>query len=81
MAEGGRARAADPARALAIAVTGIAGPGGGSAQKPVGLVHLALAGPHGTVHRACRYGDRGRSGVRLATVATALDMLAAALPA
>ena len=61
--------------ALAVAVTGIAGPGGGTATKPVGLVHHACAGPGVTVtHRRVVYeGDRGA--VRLATVATALDMM------
>ena len=60
---------------LAVAVTGIAGPGGGTAAKPVGLVHHACAGPSGAVlHRRVVYpGDRGA--VRLATVVTALDMM------
>ena len=60
---------------LAVAVTGIAGPGGATDTKPVGLVHHACAGPDGAiVHRRVVYlGDRG--GVRLATVETALDML------
>jgi nicotinamide-nucleotide amidase len=62
---------------IAIAVTGVAGPGGGSSEKPVGLVHLALARRgHNLVHRECRFGERGRSEVRLATVRVALDMLA-----
>ncbi len=62
--------------ALAVAVTGIAGPGGGSADKPVGLVHLAARARNGRIlHREMRYGDLGRDGVRLATVATALEML------
>jgi nicotinamide-nucleotide amidase len=61
---------------VAVAVTGIAGPGGGSAEKPVGLVHLAAASRSGhLVHREMRYGEIGRSGVRLATVGTALEML------
>ncbi|MGF0538208.1 CinA family protein [Agrobacterium sp. ES01] len=61
---------------LAVAVTGIAGPGGGSADKPVGLVHLAAKSRTGTLlHRDMRYGDLGRDGVRLATVKTALEML------
>ncbi|MCV9965349.1 CinA family protein [Pararhizobium sp. BT-229] len=61
---------------LAVAVTGIAGPGGGSVEKPVGLVHLAAASRGGNViHREMRYGDIGRDSVRLATVRTALDML------
>ncbi len=62
---------------FAVAVTGIAGPSGGSAEKPVGLVHLAASGRNGEMlHREMRYGDIGRSGIRLATVRTALDMLA-----
>ncbi|MEI2300345.1 CinA family protein [Ensifer sp. MJa1] len=61
---------------FAVAVTGIAGPSGGSVEKPVGLVHLAAAGRSGALlHREMRYGDIGRSNVRLATVRTALDML------
>ena len=61
---------------VAVAVTGIAGPGGGSADKPVGLVHFAAAGPDGVVHHAARFGDIGREGVRLASVEQALHMLA-----
>nr|WP_143523465.1 CinA family protein [Pararhizobium arenae] len=61
---------------VSIAVTGIAGPGGGSAEKPVGLVHLAAARRNGEIfHREMLYGDIGRQGVRLATVRTALEML------
>jgi len=61
---------------LAVAVTGVAGPGGGSAAKPVGLVHLAAKSRAGKlIHREMRYGDIGRDGVRLATVRTALEML------
>jgi nicotinamide-nucleotide amidase len=63
---------------LAVAVTGIAGPGGGSAEKPVGLVHIAAMRKGGkTFHRECRFGDIGRSAVRIATVDTALEMLSA----
>ncbi|EJZ21440.1 CinA family protein [Rhizobium sp. Pop5] len=61
---------------IAVAVTGIAGPGGGSAEKPVGLVHLAAKARTGTlVHRKMLYGDIGRAEVRLATVRTALQMI------
>lgn len=61
---------------LAVAVTGIAGPGGGSADKPVGLVHLAAKARTGRlIHREMRYGDIGRDKVRLATVKSALEML------
>ena len=67
---------------VAVAVTGIAGPGGGSVEKPVGLVHLALKNRSGAIdHREMRYGDIGRDQVRLATVKTALDMLLAAVQA
>ncbi|MGO6814781.1 CinA family protein [Rhizobium leguminosarum] len=61
---------------IAVAVTGIAGPGGGSAEKPVGLVHLAAKSRAGAlVHRKMLYGDIGRGEVRLATIRTALEMV------
>ncbi|OWV75388.1 damage-inducible protein CinA [Rhizobium sp. R339] len=61
---------------IAVAVTGIAGPGGGSAEKPVGLVHLVAKSRTGAlIHRKMLYGDIGRSEVRLATIRTALDMV------
>lgn len=72
MAEGAlRASAAD----LTVAVTGIAGPDGGTPEKPVGLVHLACARRgKSTLHiREVFPGDR--TAVRLATVAKALEML------
>lgn len=59
----------------AVSVTGVAGPGGGSAEKPVGLVHFAAAGPRGTVHLERRFGDIGRDAVRLESVRVALDLL------
>ena len=61
---------------LSLAVTGIAGPGGGTEEKPVGLVHIA-AGRAGeaTLHRECRFGDIGRNEVRLKSVETAIEML------
>lgn len=63
---------------LAVAVTGVAGPGGGSADKPVGLVHLAAKARNGAlIHHEMRYGDIGRDKVRLATLKTALEMLIA----
>jgi len=76
MAEGALARSrAD----LAVAVTGVAGPGGGTAAKPVGLVHLALARKDGpTETRRMLYGEIGRSRVREETVVTAFEMLLAA---
>ncbi|PHQ72179.1 MAG: damage-inducible protein CinA [Sneathiella sp.] len=61
---------------IVVAVTGIAGPGGGSKTRPVGRVHLAVATKDGiAVHRKMDYGDIGRSEVRIATVKTALEML------
>lgn len=61
---------------IAVAVTGIAGPGGGTPAKPVGLVHLAAARRDGAgLHEEARYGDRGRAEVRLATVRDALRLL------
>jgi nicotinamide-nucleotide amidase len=61
---------------LAVAITGIAGPGGGSADKPVGLVHFAAAARDGRlVTRERRCGDIGRAAVRRASTAEALEML------
>ena len=61
---------------FSVAVTGIAGPGGGTSEKPVGLVHLAAQRRSGRIiHRQMLYGDIGRDNVRLATVRTALEML------
>jgi nicotinamide-nucleotide amidase len=61
---------------LSVAVTGIAGPGGGSAEKPVGLVYIAAARLGGEVlAREYRFGDIGRAQVRLRTVEEALALL------
>ena len=61
---------------IAVAVTGIAGPGGGSLEKPVGLVQFGLAVRDGAVISAeRRFGDIGRGAVRLATVETALSLI------
>jgi len=61
---------------VSVAVTGIAGPGGGSDEKPVGLVHIAAArAGEATETRECRFGDIGRNEVRLASVVAALDIL------
>jgi nicotinamide-nucleotide amidase len=73
-----RAMAEGVRRALAsdygIGITGVAGPGGGSAAKPVGTVHLAVAGPSGVSHRQVRFpGDRER--VRWQSSQLALEML------
>jgi nicotinamide-nucleotide amidase len=73
MAEGALARSrAD----LAVAITGIAGPGGGSEAKPVGLVHFGIAVRGGeTRHLERRYGDLGRAAIRARAVADALELL------
>ena len=61
---------------LAVAITGIAGPGGATPGKPVGLVHFAVAARDGRiVHREQRYGAIGRSAVRERSVLEALRML------
>ncbi len=61
---------------ISVAVTGVAGPGGGTSEKPVGLVHLCVqAEGQPPRHREMRYGDLSRTAIRLATVETALDML------
>jgi nicotinamide-nucleotide amidase len=61
---------------LAVAVTGVAGPGGGTPMKPVGLVHLAVARENKPIfHQVMRFGDVGRSEVRRLTVIEALGML------
>ena len=59
----------------AIAVSGIAGPGGGSTDKPVGLVHLAVTYNDKLIHHELRLGDIGRANVRLETIDKALDLL------
>ncbi len=64
---------------LSVAVTGIAGPGGGTPMKPVGLVYIAAARAAPEIEiraRECRFGDLGRTEIRLATVETALQLLA-----
>jgi nicotinamide-nucleotide amidase len=62
---------------IVVAVTGIAGPGGGSDTKPVGLVHITAARRGGArLHAECRFGDIGRDEVREATVRTAIELMA-----
>jgi nicotinamide-nucleotide amidase len=61
---------------LAVAITGIAGPGGAVPGKPVGLVHFAVASRDGRItHRECRFGAIGRTAVRQRSVVEALRML------
>jgi PncC family amidohydrolase len=73
MAEGARqAFGAD----VAVSTTGIAGPGGATERKPVGLVYLATAGPSGIVTRECHF-DGNRAAVIDAATEAALEMLLA----
>jgi nicotinamide-nucleotide amidase len=75
MAEGARQRSG---ATWAAAITGIAGPEGGTPEKPVGTVWLALAGARGTAAKPAKYrGDRGQ--VRLQSAFGALQMLREAL--
>lgn len=60
---------------IAVAVTGIAGPGGGTAHKPVGLVFIGCATRHDTFYRELRLGDLDRNTIRMETVAAALEMI------
>lgn len=61
---------------LSIAVTGIAGPGGGTPMKPVGTVHLACARENkAMIHEMLTLGDIGRHEIRMATIESALNMI------
>jgi nicotinamide-nucleotide amidase len=73
MAQGALAQA--PAD-LVVSITGIAGPGGSSPDKPVGLVHFAGARRGGRMlHRERRFGDLGRAEIRRRSVLEALAIL------
>lgn len=64
---------------VAVSVTGVAGPGGGSPQKPVGLVYFACARRGGGVAEVeRRFGPLSRAEIRQASVLQALDLLIAA---
>ena len=65
---------------ICIAVTGIAGPGGGSVEKPVGLVHIASSRKgFATKHKECRFGEKSREDIRHETVISALALVLEAL--
>lgn len=59
---------------IGVGVTGIAGPGGGTDEKPVGLVYIAITGPHGTEVLENRFTGQ-RSAIKVRTVNTALDLI------
>ena len=64
----------------AVAITGIAGPGGGTAVKPVGLVYIACrCGAGEAMVARHEFGEIGRGAVRQASLAKALEMLATSL--
>jgi nicotinamide-nucleotide amidase len=60
---------------FAVAVTGIAGPDGGSEKKPVGLVYIAVSSNEGTAVDEKRFGDLGRDAIRKAAVEAALELV------
>lgn len=71
MAEGARTHADVD---LACGITGVAGPGGGSDEKPVGLVHIAAASSNNTIHERCMF-DGDRHAVRVSSALKALEMM------
>lgn len=58
-----------------ISITGVAGPGGGSDAKPVGLVYIGLANSEGATSQRYQFGDRGRDWIRQVSACSALDQL------
>jgi nicotinamide-nucleotide amidase len=70
MAEGVRRRGG---ATLGLSTTGIAGPGGGTEEKPVGTVCIALAWEGGARSRRYAFGERGREWIKTITAVTALD--------
>src|SRR6201985_574497 len=61
---------------IAVAITGVAGPGGGTPMKPVGTVHIATARTNGGIqHRLELFDELDRDGVRIEAVRVALEML------
>jgi nicotinamide-nucleotide amidase len=59
---------------ITVAVSGVAGPGGGTAEKPVGRVHIAASSKTNRLHKRMDYGDLGRAEIRRRTVIDALAL-------
>ena len=73
MAEGALSRSA---ASIAVSITGIAGPSGGTVEKPVGLVHFACAAKdHPTLHQETRFGTLSRADIRQKSCDTALQLI------
>lgn len=72
MAEGARRRADST---YALSISGIAGPGGGTDEKPIGTVHFGLATDHGTYHRRINFPPRSRAEIRKGSIDMAVAML------
>jgi len=67
---------------IAVAVTGVAGPDGGTKEKPVGLVHIACArAEHPILHNKYLFGPLTRKEIRMATVEAAFDLILQQIPA
>ncbi|MFN4024748.1 MAG: CinA family protein [Hyphomonas sp.] len=63
---------------ISVAITGVAGPGGGTRLKPVGTVHIACARENrAIIHEMLQLGDIGREGIRMASVEAALGLIQA----
>lgn len=63
---------------ITVAITGVAGPGGGTPMKPVGTVHIACARENrAIIHERLQLGDIGRDAIRMAAVETALELIQA----
>lgn len=63
---------------IAVSITGVAGPGGGTPMKPVGTVHIACARENRAVlHEMLQLGNIGRDAIRMASVETALNLIQA----
>jgi nicotinamide-nucleotide amidase len=62
---------------VSLSITGIAGPSGGSPEKPIGLVHFGCVGPNGKIDEVQRFDALGRDGIRLASVEFAVKLLQA----